>query len=95
VKFSSDQYISGMQGYFGGDESISHEKWTVVKTRKPHECMGVSHIGSDIPAMDVALRETAIEVDLGRVSCYVCLPCCDDWLEEIGETPADSGKEKG
>jgi len=32
-----------------------------------------------------AVKETAIHCDSGWVSCYICLPCIETWLEEIGE----------
>lgn len=46
--------------------------------------MGVDPDGEcSINAGDFAIRETAIQVGTGRVSCYVCLPCADKWVEEI------------
>jgi hypothetical protein len=77
-----------MQGYFEVDEEISHQATSLVKVRKEHECMGVDPDGEcEIKPGDFAICEKAIHVDSGRVSCYVCLPCADKWVEEIeGET---------
>lgn len=85
MKYTKEQYLEGMQGYFSPDEEVSNEVVTLVKTRKPHDCMGVDPDESclGIKTGDMAICEKAIHVDLGRVSCYICLPCADKWLAEI------------
>lgn len=73
-----------MEGYFGPDELTSYNTWKLVKTRTDHECMGIDKDDDhDILAGQMAMRETAIQVDCGRVSCYVCLPCAGRWLDEL------------
>lgn len=84
MRFTKEQYEQAMQGYFGPDEDISNEETKLVKVRKEHECMGVDPDGEcSINAGDFAIRETAIQAGTGRVSCYVCLPCADKWVEEV------------
>ncbi len=84
MKYTKEQYIDAMQGYFGPDEEISHDVIKLVKTRKPHDCMGVDNNDDhEIAAGELAICETAIHVDKGRVSCYVCLPCADKWVAEV------------
>ena len=87
MKYTKEQYLGAMDGYFGPDEETSHHKVTLVKTRKDHQCMGVDHHHAGelvvIPAGSMAICETAVHVDMGRVSCYVCIPCADKWVAEI------------
>lgn len=86
MKYTKEQYIEGMYGYFGPDEETSHEEMTLVKTRVEHQCMGIEHEGDDeISAGNYMICEKAIHCDSGRVSCYVCLPCADKWLDVLKE----------
>lgn len=80
-KFTREQYED--MNYWGGYEGMSHEQQKVVKTRKPHQCMTVGDCKNNeqIPVGSLAICETAIDADLGRVSCYLCLECADDYLE--------------
>lgn len=86
MKYTEQQYLDAMEGYFGPDEETSHHQVKLVKTRKDHQCMGVDHHHNGeiavIPAGMMAVCETAIHVDMGRVSCYVCIPCADKWVAE-------------
>lgn len=84
MKYTNEQYLENMEGYFGPDEETSHEVLSIVKTRTPHQCMGTEHEGDDeIPVKSMAVYENAIHIDIGRVSCYVCIPCADKWLDEL------------
>ncbi len=85
MKFTEAQYLDAMDGYFGPDDETSNHQVKLVKTRKEHQCMGTDpqHDEEMIPAGSMAICETAIHVDMGRVSCYVCLPCADEWVSEI------------
>lgn len=83
MKFTKEQYEDAMSSYFGVDEETSHNVINLIRTRTNHECMGIDHEGEDIPAGSMAIREKAIHVDEGRVSCYICLPCADLWVDEI------------
>lgn len=89
MKYTKEQYIEGMAGYFGPDEEITMDEISLVKTRKEHECMGSDHKGDGtILVGSMAVRENAIHRDMGRVSCYVCLPCADEWIAEINDEAA-------
>jgi len=76
-----------MSGYFAPDEETSNEHIALVKTRKEHQCMGSDHHHRGeiamIPIGVVAVRQTAINVDMGRVSCYVCMECADKWTRKV------------
>ena len=84
MKYTEKEYLNAMDGYFGADEEISHYTISLVKTRKDHQCMGLDHDGPGLIAGEMAICEKAIHVDMGRVSCYVCLPCADEWVAETG-----------
>jgi hypothetical protein len=84
MKYTKEQYISTMQGYFGPDEDSSNNVMSLVRVRVAHECMGVDKDDDHgIEIGDMAVREVAIHRELGRVSCYICLPCADKWLDEL------------
>lgn len=83
-KYTDEQYVEAGSSYFEGDDLTSKHTYKIVKTRTEHECMGVDHKENrTIPIGVKALRENAIDSDHGRVSCYVCLPCLDEWCVEI------------
>lgn len=83
-KYTDAQYLEAGESYFEGDDLTSNHTYKIVKTRKEHECMGVDHKGNQIiPVGAKALCERAIHKDEGRVSCYVCLPCLDEWCADI------------
>lgn len=96
MRFTKEQYVSAMQGYFGPDEEIFDKVITLVKVRKDHECMGVDPDGDcEIKSGDFAICEKAIHVDFGRVSCYICLSCADKWVHEIeGRTTMSKEKQR-
>ena len=83
-KYTDAQYLSAGESYFEGDDLTSHHTYQIVKTRKQHDCVGVTHKGNkDIPCGSKVLCEKAIHVDVGRVSCYVCLPCLNEWCADL------------
>ncbi len=83
-KYTDAQYLEAGESYFEGDDVTSDNTYKIVKTRKEHECVGVDHKGSQtIPIGSKALCERAIHVDDGRVSCYVCLSCLDEWCADL------------
>ena len=82
-KYADRHYLDS--GYFEGDEETSHHEYKVVTCRKEYQCMGLETPAHNIKVGQRALREKAIHCDIGRVSCYVCLPCVDAWLEETNE----------
>jgi hypothetical protein len=79
-KYTNEQYEDA--GYFEMDDEHTHNEYKVVTTRKEHTCISVDGV-HPIPKGSRAIRETAIHCDAGRVSCYLCLPCCDKWLDTI------------
>lgn len=83
MKYTKEQYEEVMRGYFSPDEEVSNEQTRLVRVRKEHNCMGLNPEGDcSIKTGDFAIVEKAIHVDMGRVSCYVCLLCADKWLDE-------------
>ena len=79
-KYSDRQYVD--MEYFVDDETISNHSQKIVTTRKEHTCTSIYRDPHPIPSGSQALCESAIDVDRGRVSNYLCLPCCDEYLEE-------------
>lgn len=86
-KYTDEQYLEAGESYFEGDDLTRDHSYKIVKTRKVHDCVGVDHSGGQpIPSGSKALLERAVHEDYGRVSCYVCLSCLDDWcLDLYGE----------
>lgn len=77
MKYKPEDYLDS--GFYSGDEEIENKKEKVVRCRKPHEC---TNCQKEIAAGDNALRETGF-LNGKPVSCYTCLPCIDEWLDEI------------
>ncbi len=65
--------------FFGADEDLLNHKQKVVKVRKEHTCFSCQ---KEIPKGEQALRETGF-LDEGPVSSYMCISCCDKWLNVI------------
>lgn len=83
-KYTDEQYLEAGQGYFQGDDLTRNHVYKLVRTRTPHDCMGTDHEGDmEIPVGSKALREQAIDPDVGRITCYVCLPCLDLWCNHL------------
>lgn len=64
--------------YLSDDEVVNHQQ-KIVKTRKPHKCCNCQ---KEIKTGEYALRETGF-MDVQPVSCYTCIECCDELLDEI------------
>jgi len=79
MKYTKETYES-VDLFPIGEEDIENQKQKIVKTRKPHKCCICS---STIKENELALRESGF-LDGQPVSCYYCLPCCDDWLDKSG-----------
>jgi hypothetical protein len=84
MKYPEEKYTQS--SYFGPDmdSEIEHQHIKLVKTRKDHKCCGYGkncqHI---IPKGEHAVVETAILThEGGWKSCYLCIPCIEEWLEE-------------
>lgn len=81
MKYAKQDYIDS--GFYDGDDSeISCHKISVVKCRKEHKCNG----GCDtiIKVGEYALSESGF-MDGEPVSCYTCILCLEEWMDEIGE----------
>lgn len=75
MKYTEDQYI-GFMPFFGEDSELSCQTIKILKTRKPHACVG-SNPEHTIPTGSMARYEKAL-VDgdfFGRY--YMCIPCLD------------------
>ncbi|HUM45169.1 MAG TPA: hypothetical protein PKI14_19660 [Fervidobacterium sp.] len=70
--------------YLPDDEVVNHQQ-KIVKTRKPHKCCNCQ---KEIKTGENALRETGF-MDGRPVSCYTCIECCDEWLDEINGIDED------
>lgn len=86
MKYDKELYLDS--GFYGGDfgDDITCHKEKIVKCRKPHECLG--GCGNEIKVGEYALRETGF-MDGEPVSCYTCLPCIEEWLEESGQVETE------
>lgn len=71
--------------FYPPDDEIVHHRQKVVKVRKPHKCVDCQ---KEIKPGEYALRETGF-MDDGPVSCYTCIECCDEWLDEINGMDED------
>lgn len=69
--------------YFQGDDEYTHSIYKIVKTRKSHECCSVLGDPHEVVAGTRMILETAIHPDDGRVSCYLCLDCANECLEDV------------
>lgn len=81
LKYTKEQYETG--GYFDGDmdTEIVKEEYKLVKIRKDHHCVG----GCDkiIHKGDHALSCKALFQEEGWKTCYMCIDCCNEWLDEL------------
>lgn len=71
-------------GDMDGSESNFSEK--MVKIRKPHKCCVCE---KEIPIGTKMVMQKAIVQDLGWCSCYICLPCIENWLGESGQVDVE------
>lgn len=80
LKFAKEDYETC--DFYGGDmDGEDYITRKIVKCRKPHECMG--GCGSTIQRGEYALCEKGF-MDGYPVSCYTCIKCIDEWIEECG-----------
>lgn len=89
LKYSREQYETC--DYYGGDMDCDIDVISkkLVKCRKPHKCMG--GCGKTIEVGQYALCEKGFEENW-PVSCYTCINCLNDWLDEI-ETETETETE--
>lgn len=86
MKYPEEMYIDSQifAGDMDGSESNFEEK--IVKTRKSHKCCVCEMEFSNGEKM---LMQRAIVEDMGWCSCYICLPCIEQWLEESGQVDVE------
>lgn len=79
MKRTPEEYIDC--GFYepGDIEDIANYQQKVVKCRKEHIC---SACQKKIAQGDHALRETGF-MDGTPLQNYVCIPCLDQWLDQI------------
>ena len=80
MKYKQEDYIDS--GIYGVDEDMENVKEKIVKCRKPHNCMGGCE--TEIKSGEYALLQTGFLYG-EPVSCYTCIPCVEEWLEESGQ----------
>ncbi len=86
MKYAEELYTGS--GFYGQDREgeLKNYKEKVVKCRKPHECMGCDR---GIKAGEYAVYESGF-LDGKPVTCYTCLECIENWLEESGQVDRKS-----
>ena len=86
MKYPEEMYIDSQifAGDMDGSESNFEEK--VVKTRKSHKCCVCE---KEFLSGEKMLMQRAVVEDLGWCSCYICLPCVEQWLEESGQVDVE------
>ena len=90
MKYPEEMYIDSQ--IFAGDMDGSESNFTekVVQIRKPHKCCVCE---KEITKGEKMLMQRAIVEDMGWCSCYICLPCVEQWLEESGQVECEEGDE--
>lgn len=86
MKYAEEMYIDSQifTGDMDGSESNFTEK--IVKTRKPHNCCVCE---KEIAQGTKMVMQSAVVQDLGWRSCYICLSCIENYLEESGQVDVD------
>ena len=87
MKYPKEMYLDS--GIYGIDEDIICHTEKLVKCRKSHEC---SFCGKEIKAKETALYESGFS-DGFPVSCYTCIECVENWLEESGQVETEDSEE--
>lgn len=86
LKYDKELYTDNgfYNGDFGDDE-ISCYKEKLVKCRKPHKCASCE---KEINIGEYAVSESGF-MDGIAVSCYTCVNCVEEWLEESGQVDVE------
>lgn len=82
MKYPEEMYLDSQ--IFARDIDRSERNFIekIVKIRKSHKCCVCE---KEIQKGEKMLMQKAIIEDLGWRSCYICIPCVEQWLEEIGQ----------
>ncbi|MEZ3424492.1 MAG: hypothetical protein K1W39_12365 [Lachnospiraceae bacterium] len=79
MKYDKELYLDS--GIYGLDEEVTNKKEKIVLCRMPHICASCAR---EIRKGEQALYESGF-LDGEPVSCYTCLECIEEWLEETGQ----------
>lgn len=79
MKYDKELYLDS--GIYGLDEEVTNKKEKIVLCRMPHICASCER---EIRKGEQALYESGF-LDGEPVSCYTCLGCVEEWLEESGQ----------
>ena len=88
MKRKPEEYLDS--NIYGEDEDIRCFKEKVVKCRKPHKCVG--GCDSEIEVGEYALMQSGF-MDSEPVSCYTCMKCMDEWLDETDPMDDEEARE--
>lgn len=82
MKYPEEMYIDSQIFAVDMDGSESNLTEKIVKIRTPHSCCVCE---KQIPKGEKMLNQKAIVEGQGWCSCYICIPCVENWLEESGQ----------
>ena len=82
MKYPEEMYIDSQIFAEDMDGSESNLTEKIVKIRVSHLCCVCE---KQIPKGAKMLNQKAIVEAQGWCSCYICLPCVENWLEESGQ----------
>ena len=82
MKYPEEMYINSQifAGDMDGSESNFEEK--IVKSGKLHKCY---ICGNEFPSGEKMLMQKSVIKGIGWRSCYICLPCVEQWIKESGQ----------
>lgn len=86
LKYPKEYYVGS--GFYDGDMDCEciNETEKLVKCRKPHKCVNCQ---KSIDAGNYAVQEKALFPGEGWKSCYICISCIEEWLEESGQVESE------
>ena len=86
LKYPKELYTDS--GLFGGDMDCEYtnESEKLVKCRKSHKCVNCQKL---INIGDYAVEDKALFRGEGWKSCYICVQCIEEWLEESGRAESE------
>ena len=94
LKYPKELYVGS--GYFDGDMDCEYidEIQKLVKVRKQHTCCGNGRgCKKKINIGDYAVVDKALFPGEGWKSCYICVPCIEEFLEESGQVESQESEE--
>ena len=86
LKYPKELYTDS--GLFGDDMDCEYTNRNekLVKCRKPHTCVNCQ---KQINIGDYAVEDKALFREEGWKSCYICVQCIEEWLEESGQAESE------